>query len=432
MRKLPLKLKIFLNSIFLFTFLFLFTFIKSIYVENKDIDFKVIVFFGLLAILTESFSVVFNKISFSTTFAITTAVYILFGPLTTIIVTIIGITFSIFKEDDKYKHILNQPWFVTLFNYCVYILQILGGNYIYLKMGGTLYLQNPITNVDIIANIPPIIIFSVVSCAINWLIISIMFSLLQNKNILYILKTNMKLLILNIVAMMPFAVILALLFKQYTYIGVLIFMFPIMLARYTFSLYINSQSQYVDTVNALMLAMEARDKYTEGHSQRVAELVKEIAKELKYNDWAIDKLNIASLLHDVGKIGIDDCILNKPGKLTDEEYSIIKSHPEIGYNILKDVKNLKDVIHIVKHHHERYDGKGYPDGMSGDELNLDVYIVQLADCVDAMTTDRPYKKALTPERVVSELENNSGTQFHPKVVNAYLNLLKKQNRNIQG
>jgi putative nucleotidyltransferase with HDIG domain len=177
--------------------------------------------------------------------------------------------------------------------------------------------------------------------------------------------------------------------------------------------------------------MEARDKYTEGHSQRVAELVRDVANELKYNDWTIDKLHIASLLHDVGKIGIDDSILNKPGKLTDEEYNIIKSHPEIGYGILKNVKNMKDIIHIVKHHHERYDGKGYPDGTSGNEINLDVYIVQLADCVDAMSTDRPYRTALTPEQIVSELEINSGTQFHPRVVDAYINLMKKQNKKIQ-
>lgn len=425
MRKLPLKLKIFLNSIYFFTFLIMFTFIKTNYEAFKNIDFKAIVFFGLLAVLTESFSVVFDKMSFTTTFAVTTAVFILYGPITAIIVALVGMTFCIFKDDDEYKHILNQPWFVTLFNYCVYILQILGGNYIYQKLGGIFYLQNSVTSGDIISNILPVVIFSVVSCAINWLIISIMFSLFQNKNISYILGTNMNLLLLNIVAMMPFALILALLFKQYSYVGVFIFMFPILLSRYTFSLYVDSKSQYIDTVNSLMRAMEARDKYTEGHSQRVAEISREIARELKYSELSIDKLNIASLLHDVGKIGIDDAILNKPGKLTDEEYSIIKSHPEIGYNILKDIKNLKDIIHIVKHHHERYDGKGYPDGTSGDEIKLDVYIVQLADCIDAMSTDRPYRKALTTEEIKSDIESNSGTQFHPKVVNAYLNVLRK-------
>lgn len=432
MKRLPLKLKIFLNIIFLITTVISFYFLRSDYVVNKNIDIKVILFFGLLATLTESFSVVYNKISFTTTFAITTAVFILFGPLNTIIVTIIAITFSIFKEENEYKHILNQPWFVTLFNYCVYVLQIIGGNFIYLKLGGTFYLQTPISNVNIIANLIPIIVFSVVACAINWLILSLMFSLLQNKNIFYTLIENINLLMLNIVAMMPFAIILALLFKQYAYLGVALFIFPIVLARYTFSLYISSKSQYIETVNILMRAMEARDKYTEGHSQRVAEIVKELARELRYSDWSIDKLDIASLLHDVGKIGIDDYILNKPGKLTDEEYAIIKSHPVIGYNILKDIKNLKDVVDIVKHHHERYDGKGYPDGTSGEELNLDVYIVQLADCIDAMATDRPYRGALTREQIISELENNSGTQFHPKVVNAYLNILKRDNNSSQG
>lgn len=432
MRKLPLKLKVFLNSIFILTFIVSFFFLNSSYLVNKNIDLKIIIFFSLLAILTESFSVVFNKISITTTFAITTAVFVLFGALASIIVALVGLTFCIFKEDDEYKHILNQPWFVTLFNYCAYILQIIGGNFIYLKLGGTFYFQNTISNVEIIGNLVPFIAFSVVSCIINWLIISFMFSLLQNKSIIYTLIMNIKLSILNGIAMIPFAIILALLFKQYAYLGVALFIFPIMLARYTFSLYISSKSQYAETVNALMRAMEARDKYTEGHSQRVAEIVRELARELKYSDWSIDKLNIASLLHDVGKIGIDDYILNKPGKLSDEEYGIIKSHPVIGYNILKDVKNLKDVIDIVKHHHERYDGKGYPDGTSGEELNLDVYIVQLADCIDAMATDRPYRGALTREQIISELENNSGTQFHPRVVNAYLNILKRENSSSQG
>ncbi len=426
MRKLPLKLKVFLNSIFTFTLIASFVFFNSNYLVIKNIDFRIIIFFSLLAILTESYSVVFNKISITTTFAITTAVFILYGALASVIVALVGLTFCVFKEDDEYKHILNQPWFVTLFNYCVYVLQIMGGNFIYFKLGGTFYFQTTISNVDVIGNILPIIAFSVTSCIINWLIISLMFSLLQNKSILYTLTINIKLSVLNGIAMMPFAIILALLFKQYTYLGVALFISPIILARYTFSLYKDSKSQYIETVNALMRAMEARDKYTEGHSQRVAEIVKELARELKYSDWSIDKLNIASLLHDVGKIGIDDYILNKPGKLTDEEYGIIKCHPIIGYNILKDVKNLKDVIDIVKHHHERYDGKGYPDGTSGEELSLDVYIVQLADCIDAMATDRPYRGALTREQIISELEGNSGTQFHPRVVNAYLNILKRE------
>jgi hypothetical protein len=429
MKELPLKIKIFFLIIYSLTILSLYFFIKASYVAVSIPDLKTLIFFGLFAVLTESFTVNFRNISFTTTFAVTTAVYFLFGPFTSIVVNLIGLTFCIFNNEGEYKHILNTPWYGTMFNYCVYTLPILFGNFIYIKLGGDFFYQNTgnIVSQDLLS----IIIFAIISCTINLLIISIMFSLHFNKNIIYGLISNIKLSILNSMVMLPFSIMLAIVFLQYSYFGILLFIIPIILARYTFSLYIDSKSQYADTVDALMRAMEARDKYTEGHSQRVAELVRDIANELKYNDWTIDKLHIASLLHDVGKIGIDDSILNKPGKLTDEEYNIIKSHPEIGYGILKNVKNMKDIIHIVKHHHERYDGKGYPDGTSGNEINLDVYIVQLADCVDAMSTDRPYRTALTPEQIVSELEINSGTQFHPRVVDAYINLMKKQNKKIQ-
>jgi putative nucleotidyltransferase with HDIG domain len=230
---------------------------------------------------------------------------------------------------------------------------------------------------------------------------------MTNKDIFYVFIGNIRLMILNILVMGPFGIMFAYVFNEFAYGGVIIVLVPIVLTKYTFSLYIQSKSQYVETVDALMLAMEARDKYTEGHSQRVAELSTSIAKELKYNDWKIEQLNMAALLHDVGKIGIDDQILNKPGKLTVEEYDIIKTHPLIGYNILKDIKNLQDILLIVRNHHERYDGKGYPDGKRPEELSIDVFIVQLADSIDAMSTDRPYRKALDHEMVIEEVRKYS-------------------------
>jgi hypothetical protein len=117
---------------------------------------------------------------------------------------------------------------------------------------------------------------------------------------------------------------------------------------------------------------------------------------------------------------IDDAILKKPGRLTYEEYEAIKRHPVIGYNILKDVKDLESLLDLVKYHHERYDGKGYPEGKTSEELSIDVFIIQLADSIDAMATDRPYRKALSEEKIISEIINCSGTQFHPKVVEEYL------------
>lgn len=422
MKKLPMKMKMFFTVIYTLTVISLYYFINTNYIAINITNYKEIVFFSVLVILTESFTTAFRNISFTTTFAVTIAVYILFGPLTTIIITLIGFSLRVLKVENRYKHILNTPFYGTVFNYCVLTLPIIYGNYFYRVLGGNAAI-NFLTN-----NVLQVVIFSMVFVLINALIISIMYSLHANKKFSYAFLSNIKLMILSYFSMIPFGIILALIFNEYSYFGVILFICPIILARYTITLYVEAKSQYVGTVDALMRAMEARDKYTEGHSQRVAELVGKIAKQLKYNEWEIEKLNIASLLHDVGKIGVDDHILNKPGKLTEEEFNIIKSHPEIGYGILQNVKNLKDIVDIVRHHHERYDGKGYPQGKNADELSLDVFIVQLADSVDAMATDRPYRKALTQEEIIAELRKHSGTQFHPKVVDAYLGMLEKQNK----
>lgn len=422
MKKLPFKLKTFFSLIYLFSLLSICLFIKTNYVELNITSMGNILFFSALMALTESFTVIFNKVSFSTSFAIQLSAYMLFGPASTILIIIIGFSFRVLKINDIYKHIFNTPFYGTLFNYCVLIFPIIWANYFYVISGGTFNLDN------ISSNIVQIMLFSIIVFFMNTLIISELSSLTTNKNLIYCFISNFKLILINIVAMAPFGIILTVVFDKYKYVGVLLLLGPILLVRYTFSLYVDSKSKFVQTVDALMRAMEARDKYTEGHSQRVAELTSKIAKELGYNEWKIEQLNIASLLHDVGKIGIDDNILNKPGKLTDEEYETIKKHPEIGYNILKDIGGLENIISIARHHHERYDGKGYPDGKNAEELSFDVFIVQLADAVDAMATDRPYRKALSENEILEELKKHSGTQFHPKVVEAYLRIAEKQKK----
>ena len=422
MRKLPLQLKIFLVSITIITLASLGLFINDFYLVNTSVSFTNGLFFIVLVAITESFTVPFRNISFSTSFAIQLASYIFFGPLITIIIITVGFSLRVLKVNNEYKHILNTPFYGTVFNYCVLVLSLLLGNYAYIYMDGT-FLVSQISN-----NTLQILVFSIVVFLSNTVIISMLYSIMSKKNILYSLVSNIKLGVLNILVMAPFGILLAFVFDLYRYGGVILVLFPIVLARYTFSLYIQSKSQYVQTVDSLMLAMEARDKYTEGHSQRVAEISASVAKELKYNDWKIEQLNMAALLHDVGKIGIDDQILNKPGKLTNEEFNTIKTHPEIGYNILKDIKNLENILPIVRHHHERYDGKGYPDAKRAEELSLDVFIIQLADSIDAMATDRPYRKALSYDVIVEEVKKHSGSQFHPKVVEAYFKVLEKQKK----
>lgn len=421
MRDLPIQQRRFFICIYIITLVF---FACSLFLGYIPIDFnnyKDILFFAVLTILTESFTIIYLEISFSTTFAITLASYVLFGPFKAMIIVIIGFLCRILKlEDGTYNHYFNTPLYGTLFNCCVHILPIFIGNYFYVAVGGSFDV------VRISQNIFPLILFSIICFLFSNFIMSFMLSFYINKNVLYCYISNIKLGILNYIAMIPFGIILALAFEYYKYKGVIIIICPIILVRYTFSMYINSKSQYIQTVEALMNAIEARDEYTQGHSRRVAEIATEIAKALKYNQWKLEKLVVAAMLHDVGKIGISDNILNKPGKLTDEEFDKIKEHPEIGYNILYKVKNLNYICPIVRYHHERYDGKGYPKGKNGKKISLDTYIVQLADAVDAMGTDRPYRRGLSKEQIISELENNSGTQFHPKVAEVYLNILKSR------
>lgn len=421
MKKLSKNIKMYLITVYLVTLISLVIFFKFDYLNLRPINLLALVFFSILIALTESFTVAYKQISYSTTFAVELAVFMLFGPIFAIATVILGFSLRVIKKDDnKYQHILNTPIYGTIFNYCVFIIPIVVGNYVYLKLGGNFVF------ISFGSNLFQVVAFSLICFLLNLFLISIMLSMYSKKNLLFTFISNIRIGMINFIIMAPFGIVLSLLYRAFGYLGVLFLFFPIILVRFTFSLYIDSKTQFVQTVDSLMRAVEARDKYTEGHSQRVALLVNMIAKELKYNEFKIEQLNMASLLHDVGKIGVDDYILNKPGKLTDEEYLLIKNHPEIGYNILKNVKSLESIIDLVKYHHERYDGQGYPEGKNKDTLNVDVFIIQLADAIDSMATDRPYRKAFTEAEIDFEIKKNKGTQFHPEVVEAYFNAKSKR------
>jgi HD-GYP domain-containing protein (c-di-GMP phosphodiesterase class II) len=421
MRKLPRTMKIYLAAVYMLTVVTFLLLRNYEYMEWNRASLLNLAFFSLLIAMTESFTVSFKNISFSTTFAMELAAYLLFGPLVAILAVILGFTMRAVKyPDGKYRHIFNTPIYGTVFNFCVLIQPIMLGNYVYRKMGGSFMFDS------ILVNFIQVVVFGFVCFGVNMLLISILMAITTKKNLIYIIISNIKLGLLNFIIMVPFGIGLTYVYNQLSYSGVLLLLFPIMLVKFTFSLYIDVKTQYIQTVDSLMRAVEARDKYTEGHSQRVAKIVEMIAREMKLSEFKIEMLNIASMMHDVGKIGVDDSILNKPGKLTEDEFCAIKRHPEIGYNILKDVKNLEGVIDLVRHHHERYDGRGYPDGRGKNDLSIDVFIIQLADAVDAMATDRPYRKALTEKDIMFEIHKYSGTQFHPEVVEAYVNAVKKR------
>ncbi len=191
-------------------------------------------------------------------------------------------------------------------------------------------------------------------------------------------------------------------------------------------LYQNLQDTYMRTIKTLIQAIDARDHYTHNHSRNVARYAVSIAKQLNLNPKEIEEIREACALHDLGKIAIQDYILTKPSKLNAEEWRQMKLHSLKGAQILSPLGFLDGVIDLVRQHHERFDGKGYPDGIKGEDIPLGARIMAVADAYDAMVSRRPYKKRpLSKREAIAELKNNSGTQFDQRVVAAFLKIVKK-------
>jgi putative nucleotidyltransferase with HDIG domain len=187
------------------------------------------------------------------------------------------------------------------------------------------------------------------------------------------------------------------------------------------------RTSYDGTLEALVNALDARDQETKGHSIRVSRYMLDIAREMGVSEGTQQWVDMqrGSLLHDVGKIGVSDSILLKPGKLSDEEWESMRKHPEIGYNMLRQVKFLQGPAEIILAHHERWDGKGYPKGLHEDEISLGARIFSVVDTFDSMTSDRPYRKALTTLESMNEIMRCSGSQFDPLVVEAFLDIYER-------
>jgi len=215
------------------------------------------------------------------------------------------------------------------------------------------------------------------------------------------------------------------------------------------------RAAFLDSITALAYALEARDKYTSGHSLRVTSIATAIAREMNLPECEVQKIRFASLVHDIGKIGVKESVLNKSSSLSQEEYDSIKRHCEVGERILSPVIKDAEILKMVRHHHERFDGKGYPDGLAGERIPLadgilraDIHmigrkqgmrekapylgasIIAVADSFDAMTTDRPYRSAMRADEASRELRRQSGQQFDPTVVDAFLGFLNRNGGDI--
>lgn len=187
-------------------------------------------------------------------------------------------------------------------------------------------------------------------------------------------------------------------------------------------LYADMHSMFLGTLHALSTTIDAKDSYTHGHSERVALIARQLAEAAGLNDSIVERVYLSGLVHDVGKIGVPEAVLTKPGRLTDAEYELVKKHPEIGARILEGIRQMHDLIPGVLHHHESWDGRGYPHGLAGEDIPLFGRIIGLADAFDAMSSDRTYRNAMPMHKVLDEVRRCSGTQFDPELVDVFVGL----------
>ncbi|MBS3986027.1 MAG: HD domain-containing protein [Selenomonadales bacterium] len=224
----------------------------------------------------------------------------------------------------------------------------------------------------------------------------------------------------------PLAALIALLYTSAGYIAVVLFLLPLLLARMSLQLYRDTRRGYIETVQALADAIDAKDTYTGGHSARVSFYARELGRKLGWQQERLEQLTFMALLHDIGKIGIKDQLLNKPGRYNDDEKLTVNNHASLGADIIGRSTPLRVIANYVRHHHEHYNGKGYPNGLQGEDIPEGARIIAVADCFDAITSVRTYTTARPVHAALEELRRCSGTQFDPQVVRAMEELMRER------
>jgi putative nucleotidyltransferase with HDIG domain len=317
----------------------------------------------------------------------------------------------------------------TAFNTGMLVISTAAAGWTYVLVGGS------IGNIWQVSNILPVIAAVTTDVLVNLSLLIVVISLQTRRSALHIWENDFR-------WAAPIAIgggvigggVLALAYDMFHVIGIAVFFLPIMATSYSFRTYVNNMKGYVDKLEDMNLTLgeinlglletlgaiiDAYDVYTYGHSTQVATYAAAIAEKMDLPPDEQARIVKSALIHDLGKVGIMDSIISKPGPLTDEEYNILKRHPIIGAEIINRMKGLQDLVPLVRHHHERWDGRGYPDGLEKEEIPIGARILALSDSLDAMLSDRPYRPTRSMKEVVEEVIRCSGTQFDPQVVEAF-------------
>jgi len=311
-------------------------------------------------------------------------------------------------------------WYKIIFNSSQCALSAGIAGLVYQYTGGIVGFQN------LFKFIFPAALCAFIYCLINLMLVNIFISLEKSVRITAVWRINFKDILPSYLAEAPIGFLMAIVYVEVGIFGILLFFLPLLLARRSFELYTKMRKVYLDTIRALAAAIDAKDPYTKGHSERVAETAVALAQELNLSDQDIENIEYTALLHDIGKIGIADSILGKKNKLTNKEFDKIKEHTVMGAKIIEPVDFLKNSYEAIHHHHERYDGDGYPDGIKGEDIPILARIIAVADAYDAMGSDRPYRKKLNKDKILKELKDQSGKQFDPEAVKALISVLNRK------
>lgn len=335
----------------------------------------------------------------------------LFGPVAGIALSVPTMAFAdaVVRRKEAIKVVFNGAQLVVAISVAGVAFSLMDGTALH-----------GVADPDITSQLGPFIVFGLVFLALNHAFVSMAITLSQGlpfRRVWHLVLTNSGGQF-NDLLVAPLALAVAFLYVTFGIGGLLVILLPMLFVRYSYLTTSQLREANEDLLTALVKAIETRDPYTSGHSQRVSLLAGQIAEKLGHNQVSVNRIKMAALLHDIGKIeALYTDILRKPDKLTDEERAVIESHVTRGEQLLRDLSSVPDdVVRAVRHHHEREDGRGYPDGLTGDEIPLGAKIIVVCDAVDAMLSDRPYRRALPLHAVHDQLLEHSGTQFDAKLV----------------
>lgn len=265
---------------------------------------------------------------------------------------------------------------------------------------------------------------SVLYISVNLILVAVIVALTQRRSVFFVLKRDFGMIMLYYTALAPISLFMVILYKEWP-LSIVLIIPPLAIVDSSFRHYLSLRMETRKTLEILADIVDCRDHSTAEHSKRVTLYAGAIAEEMGIDDFDKELIELAGRVHDLGKIAISDGILMKPVSLTNDEIKVMQAHPDVAYNILKPLKMYRMSSIIVREHHERHDGLGYPQGKKEKNIHLGARIIAVADAFDAMTSDRPYRKGMTPEEALAELKRNSGTQFDPVVVAAFIRVYGK-------